>query len=229
MTRITRHGLLTALALIALALVVPSTLAGKKKAPIYPITETMSVDGTYQISVVPPKVAYDSYGTPGRVRKTPCSPEEISAWVGDISVRALSEMGFRVSEYGAEDPRFTEGSVAWRISSLADQYVRTRRPPEASNALLREIGDRADTGAVLVLYFEVKTAPKGSWNAWDGSMKVGMSNSDLRGALLDSQTGDLLWRGEMYIRDVPDTESQRFETAIAGIFTNLTRKEEIEQ
>lgn len=229
MTRITRLGLRTALALIALALVVPSTLAGKKKAPIYPITETMSVDGAYQISVIPPKVAYDSYAASGSARKTPCSPEEVSAWVGDISVRTLDEMGFRVSQHGTEGLRFTEGSVARRISSLADQYVRTRRPPEASNALLREIGDQAGPGAVLVLYFEVKTAPKGSWNAWDGSMKVGMSNSDLRGALLDSRTGELLWRGEMYIRDLPDTENRRFETAIAGIFTNLTRKEEIER
>ena len=61
------------------------------------------------------------------------------------------------------------------------------------------------------------------------SMAVGMSNSDLRGALLDRRTGDVLWRGEMYIRDVPDTENQRFEAAIRGMFQNLTMTEEVEQ
>jgi hypothetical protein len=225
----TRPGIRTALVLTAVALFLTPVLGGKKRAPIYPITETMNVDAAYEISVIPPKVAYDSYGPEGSGRKTPCSPDEVSNWVREISVRVLGEKGFHVAEFPVGSPRAAEGSVAQRISSLADQYVRTRRTPEAPTALLNEISDQPGPGAVLVLYFEVKTAPKGYWNAWDGSMGVGMSNSDLRGALLDSRTGELLWRGEMYIRDVPDTENQRFETAISGVFTNLTRTEEVEQ
>ena len=79
---------------------------------------------------------------------------------------------------------------------------------------------------VLVQYLEVNLGPKGYWNSMSGAMGVGMSNSDLRGVLLDSDSGQELWRGELYYRDVPRVASDKWERFVSGMYTTLTIEED---
>ena len=196
-------------AALMLALCAGRIASAGKLRPVYPIKETSTVPASIPITVLMPKVDIDSYQ--GKTRTLKTTDDEIAAWLHDISVGVLRQKGFRVVEVGQD--------AASRVRSLSDQYVRPRPGPEATAELFRATG--CIDGAVLIQYLEVNLAQKGYWNSSTGALGVGMSNSDLRGVLTDCRTGDVLWRGELYYRDVPKIDSKKWQSLATEMFSNL--------
>lgn len=218
----TLHGAL--LMLLAGALAASSQAKGNKKlAPVYPIKDTMSIDEGLPILVLPPKVTRDSFRVGRQVRVAYINELSVTRWVHRIALGTLRRTGFLSSEHGASNT--DEGHSAEKLIQLSDRLVRQRVPRNDLLSLLGGLNHEAVNLGVLVQHLHIKVAPKGSWNPRTGALAVGMSNSDLRGVILDRKTGEILWKGEMYIRMIPEVGNKRFENAVAGIFKNLTRRE----
>ena len=207
---------LAGLGLLIAIVVTGPVLAKKKRTPIYPITEVMTVAGSTRITVLPPKVSFENY--PGNSRTMASDSLEVSDWIQSITIDTLRERGFDVAEVGRSE--YVDSTAAGLVA-VADQFIRSRRGPDADTALLRGFGRNSPESAVLIQYLEIMLAGKGAWNSWTGALSVGMSNSDLRGVLLDCESGEVLWRGELYIRDLPNPNNTSFAAATAGMFDNL--------
>jgi len=191
-------------------------LAKKKRTPIYPITEVMTVAGSPRITVLPPKISFENY--PGNSRTMASDALDVSRWIQSIAIDTLNQKGFDVTKAGELEEGDSTGAG---LVAVADQFVRSRRGPDADAALLRDLVRNSPGSAVLIQYLEIMLAGKGAWNSWTGALSVGMSNSDLRGVLLDCESGEVLWRGELYIRDLPSPNNTRFAAATVGMFDNL--------
>ena len=193
-----------------------------KREPVYPITAEMTVPAGLEIRVLPVKVETRSLERLAQRREDSVEEARIADWLRAVSIEILGERGFEALVVDpAAAPPGTESLV-----DLADRFVRGRLAPGASLDRLAEVCDGSPDRGVMFLHLEVKLATKGYWDAWSGGLKVGMSSSDLRGAIRDCETGETLWRGELYVRTVPRVGDARFERAVAGMYDNLVRGED---
>ena len=193
-----------------------------KREPIYPITGNMVVSAICEILVLPVKVETKLLQERAHARQSLVQEREIAGWLHGISLSSLEQKGFTASST-ADSGLISEVE---RLTELSDQFVRARLGPDASPDLLRPFSSPAGCRAMLFQSIEVELSSKGYYEAFTGGMKVGMSNSNLRGALRDCDSGELLWRGELYIRTVPRVGDDVFEQAVVRMYDNLLRQEE---
>jgi len=199
---------------LAGAILFASPAVAKKRVPIYPIDEVHIVDAKTRVLVVPPKIELAAYD--GVNRRLDDSIVDVADWLAGVARTSLRAKGLAIALIS---PDLEEATG--RVHEIADQYVRSRRGPEAKTELIRGIGAGARHCAVFVQHLKIEMDKHGWWDSSTGRLGVGMSNSDLRAALLDCSSGDVLWRGELYYRDLPDVDSRKWAAAAAGMYSNL--------
>ena len=198
----------------ALACVLLTTpVAAKKMRPVYPIEEIREVAPNTKILVLPPLVRLERLA--GSNKAVSDSDYDVAVWIQKLAVDGLAGRGF-------DSVSSADNGVATRkLQTVADQYVRNRRGPDATVELVRLAAHETDRTAVLVQFLEVQLGSRGYWNSGSGALGVGMSNSNLHSVLLDASTGELLWRGELYYRDIPDIDSRKWDAAITDMYSTL--------
>lgn len=189
-------------------------MAAGKKAPVYPVTASMAVGGERTVTALPIKVDVSSYSSRSKSLKD--DSRELSRWILETSTRSLGALLPTVPLDAAEA---TPGVDA--VVEVADQFVGGRLGPKADVAMLQGLPCGGASGAALVQHLQLNLDRRGFWNSQTGTLGVGMSNLDLRGALLDCHTGEVLWRGELYVRDIPRVGEKKFEEYVAHMFDNL--------
>jgi hypothetical protein len=206
---------LTAVFLTMGAMAVPGQpMAAGKKVPVYPVTASMAVDGNRTVTALPIKVDVSSYSNRSKSLKD--DSRELSRWIYQTSTRSLGALLPTVPLDAAETAPQIDAIVA-----VADQFVGGRLGPSADTTLLHHLPCKSGSSAALVQHLQLNLDRRGFWNSQTGGLGVGMSNLDLRGALLDCHTGEVLWRGELYVRDIPRVGEKKFEEYVAHMFDNL--------
>lgn len=209
------------LAAVALLAFVAPAPPPAKRAPVYPITETMRIDPALPILVAPPEIEVSSYKVGREQRRVGLPTDEIAQWIRQTEIDSLRQRGFSLSHENQEAGDLLAALVG-RSAGLM------RRKPDSEDAIsaLRQACEGRQNVALLAQHLRIKVAPGRTWDPHSGQSTLDMSNSHLRAVLFDCQGYGRLWEGELYIRILPRIGDDHFEAAVAGTFANLERDDE---
>lgn len=203
--------------LIGLALSIGGAAANSKEPPPrYPVVEERTVGSEMRIRVPLAKVAFETTQTRRRPPRRLSSELEVSGWIRQIASDTLHQKGLTVWE--TED----QESLTRDLTEMSDRLLRPRPPSQAALELLRQLDGEDPDAAVLIQYLKVEIGPEGRFDAYAGRIQVALVTSTLRAALIRCSSGEVVWRGEMFIRKVPWIKDPNFESAIAGMFKSLS-------
>jgi hypothetical protein len=205
------------LALIGVALSAEAGVASAKEPrPIYPVIEERSVGAEMRIQVPPAKVSFEIDQARRKPPKRLSSESEVSDWIRRIASSTLLRKGIAVAEADADE------LLAAGFTELSDELLRPRPASKEALDLLRRLGDGDVAAAALVHHLKVEIGPEGRYDSFGGRIELELRSSTLRGALIRCSSGEVLWRGEMFIRSVPSVEDSNFESAITGLYDGLS-------
>lgn len=174
--------------------------------------------------IVPPRVRYESLHDE--------APLDAAAFGGksvEIVLRSESRSWLRnnnvsvqtVGIDGTEEE--ATNSVVHTIHQQAPKLSRGTIDASSREAL-RMLGGNETGSAVMINFVNVKVGTTGSWDSNSGAITAPNSRSVFRAALIDCATGEVLWRNEVLLREVPVTTNKRFAETMDLLYSNLPYK-----
>ena len=95
-----------------------------------------------------------------------------------------------------------------------------------STTLLQSLASYDENMTILVNYVDVKVGSRGSWDPNTGLITSQNSKSLFRAALFQCSTGQLLWKDEIFLRELPELSSERFAESIDLLLLNFPCKKD---
>ena len=115
--------------------------------------------------------------------------------------------------------------LAEQASASANHLIRVNPDPQAIH-YIQGLASTNESVAVLAQYVRVKVGPHGTWNPNSGAITSGASSSYFRAALLDCQTGRLLWENSVLLRELPVPNSGNFNKVLPLLYSTLNPQNE---
>ena len=228
-----RGGFLLALALLAAGCATPTPiLAPLSLSNPLASRQQLSFDGR-KILVISPKVSYRDAqretALPDNLSGTPWVSTSLTAF----AERLLPQRGFMVLR--ADVPAAQEPvELRTLLSAWADKPDLLLKPwVKERNRVLTEFRiakEALDADAVLVQLLDVKAGTAATWDAVASGIVIsGTSTSDLRAGLVDTATGDIVWKRQVFFREVPNRKllTDSLQT-LYGDFPTKSSKKELE-
>jgi hypothetical protein len=111
-------------------------------------------------------------------------------------------------------------NAAHQLAASSHRLLRANPAPELRQDL-QSLGTTAESSAALFHYVRVKRGPSGSWDPNTGAITSAASSTYFQAALVDCQTGKILWENSVLLREVPAPGERNFAQAITLLFANL--------
>ena len=127
-----------------------------------------------------------------------------------------------VVECKALDPAGTQ--ACRQLQLLASRVARGNINAEAKESLSR-LGT-LDEYLVLVQFFHLKTGPGRSWNPSTGAITSKVASTLMQSALVSCKTGEVVWRGEQFVRKGLTSTDPEFHKALALLYRDFNIKQE---
>ena len=173
-----------------------------------------------RIWVLNPKLTYED------VKKE--TPLDASQYNGPQIVRVLTDAGLSVlHSKGVRDARTvlenlpTEMKAQAELASASAQRLFLSKPDPQVVQAIQRLGGTNEPAAVLVQYLRVKVGPGGFYDPFTGDLSTSASTTHLRAGLVDCQTGCVLWRNSVLLREVPKPDSPDLARALQQLYSTL--------
>ncbi len=204
------------------SLLLVACLSGCTTSPklvVAPPAETKGIRPGIAVLVVEPLVTFENVATQAPVADGGAGRESLREQLRAAGANALGSAGARAPTASGLPPDSAAARLAGEVASAAGDLLRGF-PPEEARARLRRLGEAAGCDAVLVQTCQVKLGPGGAWNPINGAMVSAQNSARLRAALIVPPTGEVLWRGEVFLRTLP--QGHRLDEAVRSLFASLT-------
>jgi len=89
-------------------------------------------------------------------------------------------------------------------------------------AILKRLSSRYNNFVILVHDLYAKVGPNGYWDPNTGAIASSLSTSRVRAALIRCSSGEVLWKKENYIREIPNYKGSKFIKFVKIIYDDLT-------
>jgi hypothetical protein len=169
------------------------------------------------ILVLTPKLTFERSDNESPIDGERYRAAELSAKIASLSQACLREKAVPTVELvGSQRP-----SVA-QIVEMANRAFSATPDPKLVG-LIRGLGSAGEPTAVLVQYIRVKVDVSASWNPTFGAMAIlaRTSYSQLRAALFDSRTGQMIWRNAVEMREVLVPNSGTLEKTVRELLSTI--------
>lgn len=186
-----------------------------------------------KILVIPPKVSYRDAqretALPVNFSGTPWVSTSLSAFAKQL----LPQQGFTVLR---EDVPADQEPVELRtlLFAWADRPDLLLKPwAKERDRILTEFRIAKEVlgaDAVLVQLLDIKAGTAATWDAViSGTVTSGTSTSDLQAGLVDTATGEIVWKRQVFFREVPNEKLLKNSLhALYGDFPTVSNKKELE-
>jgi hypothetical protein len=168
------------------------------------------------IMLLPPKLTYERIQNEQPLDGAEFQASAVVASLLAAARQSLQQKGLavigEVSAGNAEVRHPLEG-----LSARADALFHSPIDPSLVEQL-RQVQPAGEDRAVLVQYVRVKVGPGGFWDPNTGVIHSKMSSANLRAAILRCRDGQLLWRNEVFLREVPRVNSSKFRKAVQLLY-----------
>jgi hypothetical protein len=192
--------------------------------------QNYTVNAMTQIKVVFPKVTFEKLEDIEEVPAGLTDSQEIAQWVSGLTLQEMRHKGLGADTLPI-DERNASGLNKKNLTFFADDLVRMN-PSEESLKVFHEACKAEDNVSMAFHYLRVKLGKDRYWVvngvpliAWNAVPQVPMSNSTLRAVLRRCPDGDVLWRNEVFLRDIPAVGEASFERAVGHLYQNLSKEE----
>lgn len=186
-----------------------------------PGEETIIVTGK-NIFVLPASIRYESLESEVELSPDEYRGSEVAVLLMQATLDILSENGFNVQH--ADTFKFSDAKIYQKVLDQRQEFFRSSLAADPKKNL-DNLGATCDYPNILVLDLKVQVGPGGSWNPLSGGIKSGMSYSRIRAVLIDTKSGNALWKSKLQLREIPDPTDQDFIQSINLLYKNLKRKE----
>jgi len=161
-----------------------------------------------KILVIPPKVSYRDAQRETALPANPSGTPWVSTSLSAFAEQFLPQQGFTVLRGDAPaDQEPVE--LQTLLSAWADRPDLLLKPwaKERDRVLtqFRIVKEMLDADAVLVQLLDVKAGTAATWDpVASGAVTSGTSTSDLQAGLVDTATGEIVWKRQVFFREVPN-------------------------
>ena len=97
---------------------------------------------------------------------------------------------------------------------------------DEANVLLKHLTSLKEHYAVLSHLVRVKVGPGTLYNPMSGLIHSSMSHTLLRASLIDCKSGQVLWKNQVLLRELPRTESTQFTESLELLYQNFPKTKE---
>ena len=134
--------------------------------------------------------------------------ESILEHLVDYVGETVSQKGFKViHQTDMAGGQQTElGQVLSSLNNLANKLTKRRKPKRHILDTLHALHDHTGAEGLLVHVFRVKVGSGGTWDPNSGAITPGSSTSHIIACLIDIETGEVMWRNEVFVRCMLDPE-----------------------
>ena len=94
-----------------------------------------------------------------------------------------------------------------------------------ASSILTDFYSRTNNQVILVNYLRVKVGTSGGWNPNSGAITSSDSKSVFYAALIQGDTGQILWRNQVLLREIPKLKNPLFSDSLKLLFTGFPKKE----
>lgn len=112
-----------------------------------------------------------------------------------------------------------------RLQSLSSSLSVGQVTDEAKG-ILQRLAAQNQHLLILSHSLYVKVGPGSYWNPFSGAIGSSMSRSHLRASLVHCSSGQVLWKNEVLLRELPLVTSSKFAEALELLYANFPRKKE---
>ncbi len=159
------------------------------------------------VFLLTPKLTYKNVQTEEELVPNQYAAEATSKEIVDFANNAIGQKGFRVLQENDLTPdQKTQLTVT--LTALTDQaedLLKQQKEKKSFLAYFRELYEIAGAEGVLVHVLKVKVGAGSYWDPNTGSIASSTSTSHIIAFLLDGTTGEVVWKNEVFFRDVPTT------------------------
>jgi len=156
------------------------------------------------------------------------APLDASAYQGkaiEIRLGSVSRSMIRKRKITIVTPDIEASTLPTEIREKLPKWSRGIIDAQ-STSLLQSLAFHDANMAILANYIDAKVGSRGTWDPNSGAITSDNSRSVFRSALLDCTTGQLLWKGEILLRELPKLTSKRFTESLDLLFLNFPHRED---
>ncbi|MBX3745861.1 MAG: hypothetical protein KF833_11190 [Verrucomicrobiae bacterium] len=172
--------------------------------------------------VLPPQLRYEHIETEAVLDGAMFQEADVRTSMMEAAMRSLREAGCAV----VQAPTLGSGDGASGWDGLVARSVELLRPggPGRAIAELSEASGHDPGRVVLVHHVRVKVGPRGTWDPNSGAITSPMSSAHFRAALIRCMDGEVLWRSEVFLRQVPRAGNRKHQEAIQSLYSSTLQE-----
>jgi hypothetical protein len=176
-----------------------------------------------RILILKPLLKFEQLKDEAAVDSSTYSGPVIESKLNDAAKDAATKRNTAIVEAAAlGSPELVD--LCAKLQPLSSRLASGQLNDEAKNMLLRL--SEADKELLIISNFlQVKVGPGGYWDPNTGSIGSSMSTSQFRISLINCSTGQVMWKDELLVRDLPQVnDSKKFAEYVQLLYTNFPEK-----
>lgn len=183
------------------------------------VAQRATIPATTRVLVLTPKVSYEDALTEAPIDAGADGLALANAMIEQAIFTLKTDGLGNISSTDQAEFSAEQKSQAHQASSSAEHLI-GGHPDAATLQLIKELGAPGESVAVLVQFLRIKRGPSGWWNPSSGAIASNASSSQFHAALLDCQTGSILWQNsiELHREAKPGSE---FAQALSMLYSTI--------
>ena len=173
------------------------------------------------VFIMPPLMDYRDVRTEKELLPNLVGGQATARNVTETASRFLRSSGFKTFDENGLRPD-QKKALDESLKSLGiqiDEWVRRSKGKQLPVSFVRQLCSETNAQAVLFNLLKVKLGEGAFWDPNSGMIAPGANTSQIVAFLVDVETGDIVWRNELFLRDKPDT--QIFNKSLEMLFSKL--------
>jgi hypothetical protein len=154
-------------------------------------------------------------GTPTQL---PNKAEFVRTDLARLALESLTSHGIAAASADAAGGAMAMGQAAEVETAAASHLLMKEPKPEHLTAALRRLGENTGSSAVLIQHVRVRLGPGGSWDPNTGMITSAMNTTRMTAAILATTNGQVLWRNQVHLREVPRVQDSSYRDAVGRLF-----------
>lgn len=160
------------------------------------------------IFLLTPKLTYQDVQTEAELLPDQYGGKTTSKDIVDFASNVIEQKGLRVLQEHDLTPN-QKSQLTVTLAALHDHagaILKQRNEKEGFLADFRELSEIAGAEGVMGHVLKVKVGAGSYWDPNTGAIASSASTSHILAFLVDATTGEVVWKNEVFFRDVPTTK-----------------------
>lgn len=176
------------------------------------------------ILIIPPCLKFESIQDEKPLKASDYNGDAIEKRMIAVAQQALNSKGFAAHDRET-DSRSSTPETDNRFYSLSPKLSQGV-VSDGDKRYMKQLASTDDRLSVLVSYIKVKVGTGAAWNPMSGIIRSDNSSCFLHSALIHCTTGQVLWKNQIFLRELPQIESESFSDSLDLLYRNFPNRKQ---